>query len=83
MAGNLITSYQYDLYDNLVQVTMPRAAGTQTRSFTYNGKFLISATNPENGTVTYVYNGDQTPGHQDGRQRPEDRLRTYVTQTSA
>ena len=58
--GNLITSYQYDLYDNLVQVTMPRAAGTQTRTFTYNGKLLLTATNPENGTVTYTYNGDQT-----------------------
>jgi RHS repeat-associated protein len=35
---------------------MPRMEGTQTRSFTYSGNNLVSATNPENGTVTYTYN---------------------------
>ena len=34
---------------------MPRPTGTQTRTFTYNGKPLQTATNPENGTVTYTY----------------------------
>jgi RHS repeat-associated protein len=52
---NLITNYTYDLYDNLSQVSMPRAAGTQTRTFVYSGKYLTSATNPENGTVNYAY----------------------------
>jgi RHS repeat-associated protein len=35
---------------------MPRPTGTQTRHFAYNNTaFLQSATNPENGTVTYTY----------------------------
>jgi RHS repeat-associated protein len=37
---------------------MPRPSGTQTRSFAYNGKQLLKATNPENGTVTYTYNSN-------------------------
>lgn len=28
---------------------------TQTRTFTYNGQDMVSAANPENGTVTYTY----------------------------
>ena len=28
---------------------------TQTRTFTYSGIDLVSAANPENGTVTYTY----------------------------
>ena len=49
---------------------MPRGFTTQTRTFVYKaspsgsgttvGPFLISATNPENGTVTNSYNGDTT-----------------------
>jgi YD repeat-containing protein len=36
---------------------MPRPTGTQTRTFNYNNTaYLQSATNPENGTVTYTYN---------------------------
>jgi YD repeat-containing protein len=56
---NLITNYSYDLWDNLSQVSMPPSAGTQTRTFVYSGKYLMSATNPENGTVsdTYTANG--------------------------
>ena len=39
---------------------MPRSTGTQTRTFAYNSttQFLASATNPENGTISYVYNAD-------------------------
>src|SRR5208282_3818281 len=54
--SDYITTYTYDAWDNMNQVSMPRPSGTQTRSFTYNGKLLQSATNPENGTVTYTYN---------------------------
>src|ERR1019366_1368285 len=36
---------------------MPRSNGTQTRTFVYTGNDLTSATNPENGTVTYQYDG--------------------------
>ena len=36
---------------------MVRDGYTQTRTFLYSGPDLVSATNPENGTVTYTYNG--------------------------
>jgi YD repeat-containing protein len=44
---------------------MPRGSNTQTRTFNYItgssvGPNLLSATNPENGTVTYTYNSDNT-----------------------
>jgi RHS repeat-associated protein len=52
------TTYAYDLWNNLTQVTMPRPTGTQTRTFTYIGRYLQSATNPENGTVSYTYNSN-------------------------
>ena len=46
------TSYRYDALDNLTQVTQ---AG-QTRSFQYDAlSRQVSATNPESGTVSYVY----------------------------
>jgi YD repeat-containing protein len=61
---NFVTSYTYDLEGHLTGVSMPRPNGggtsTQTRSFNYNlatGK-LTSATNPENGTVSYGYYTD-------------------------
>jgi YD repeat-containing protein len=39
----------------------PAGAVRQTRSFVYNGSGLLtSATNPENGTVLYYYNADNT-----------------------
>jgi YD repeat-containing protein len=54
-----VTNYSYDLLSHLIQVSMPRPTGTQTRTFNYNnGGFLLSATNPENGTVTYTYNAN-------------------------
>jgi len=41
---------------------MPRSTGTQTRTFAYNSttQFLASATNPENGMISYTYNADST-----------------------
>ncbi|MGH9960596.1 MAG: hypothetical protein ACREBC_26330, partial [Pyrinomonadaceae bacterium] len=56
------TNYTYNLHDPLTQVSMPRPTGTQTRTFNYDlatGR-LTSATNPENGTVSYTYNSDGT-----------------------
>src|SRR5271166_1647045 len=65
--GNVNTQYVYDILNHLVQVIMPRGSNTQTRSFNYipsgtssPGAFLLSATNPENGTVTYTYNSNNT-----------------------
>src|SRR5208282_598139 len=51
--------------NHLIQVSMPRGSNTQTRTFNYLtgttvGINLLSATNPENGTVTYTYNSDNT-----------------------
>src|SRR5271165_1264285 len=57
---------RYDVLNHLIQVTMPRynassqITTTQTRTFNYTtsnqvGSLLLSATNPENGTVTYTY----------------------------
>jgi YD repeat-containing protein len=61
---NFVTNYSYDLEGHMIQVQMPRPNGggsyTQTRSFSYDlptGR-LTSATNPENGTVSYGYYSD-------------------------
>ena len=56
--ANLITSYTYDVLNHLTGVSMPRNGYTQTRSFTCSGMDLVSATNPENGTVTYQIRSD-------------------------
>jgi YD repeat-containing protein len=59
--GTLTTSYSYDWMNHVSGVSMPRAGATQTRSFVYSDAGLLtSATNPENGTVTYTYNADNT-----------------------
>ncbi len=49
------TSYTYDVLNHLVGVSMPRSTGTQTRCWSYTGNFLMSYTNPENGTDSYAY----------------------------
>ena len=50
------TDYTYTALDQLATVTMTRDGSyTQTRTFTYSGVDLVSATNPENGTVAYTY----------------------------
>src|SRR5260370_33770591 len=64
-SGTLTTTYAYDILNHLTTVTMPRATGAQTRTFNYTtgitvGTLLLSATMPENGTVTYTYNADKT-----------------------
>jgi RHS repeat-associated protein len=63
--GTVSTNYTYDMLNHLIQVSMPRGSNTQTRTFNYItgttvGTNLLSATNPENGTVTYTYNSDNT-----------------------
>ena len=53
------TTYTYDVLDDLTVVQQ----GVQTRTFTYDTlKRLTSATNPENGTISYTYddNGNVT-----------------------
>jgi YD repeat-containing protein len=63
--GTVATIYAYDILNHLTSVSMPRGFTTQTRTFNYTsgttvGINLLSATNPENGTVTYTYNSDNT-----------------------
>ena len=59
--GTLTTSYAYNWMEQVTQVSMPRGSTTQTRTFVYDsGGRLTSATNPENGTVTYTYNVTNT-----------------------
>ena len=56
---NYVTSYSYDALNNLTTITQ----GAQTRTFVYDSlKRLTSASNPENGTVSYQYdnNGNLT-----------------------
>ena len=59
--GTLTTSYTYDWMKHLIGSSMTRGTTTQTRTFVYNAAGqLTSATNPENGTVSYYYNADNT-----------------------
>jgi YD repeat-containing protein len=53
---NYLTSYEYDVLDNLITVTQ----GTQTRTFTYDSlSRLLTAVNPESGTVSYQYDENE------------------------
>ncbi len=63
--GQATTTYTYDALNHLIGVSMPRQMPggntvTQTRTFTYSGAYLMSANNPESGTVNYGYNADGT-----------------------
>jgi RHS repeat-associated protein len=69
-SGTYVTSYTYDLLNHLTGVSMPRPGGTQTRTFNYGnppGAFLLSATNPENGTVAYSYTNGLLTSKTDAR----------------
>ncbi len=55
--NTLLTNYSYNAANQLVQVTMTRGTVTQTRTFQWTGSDLTQSTNPENGTVTYTYDG--------------------------
>jgi YD repeat-containing protein len=50
--SNVVTTYTYDAVNHLTQVS-----GAQTRTFQWDGNLnMVSSTNPENGTATYLYN---------------------------
>jgi RHS repeat-associated protein len=57
VSGTDVTNYTYNAVNQLLTVSMPRSSGTQTRSFVWTGSDMTTATNPENGTVTYSYDG--------------------------
>jgi YD repeat-containing protein len=54
--GTYLTHYSYSWRNQLLTVSMPRDGTTQARTFGYDdwGR-MTSATQPENGTTTYVY----------------------------
>jgi YD repeat-containing protein len=59
---NITTTYTYNALNQLQNVTMcsyvpgyPCSGITQMRTFGYTNLDMTSATNPENGTVTYTY----------------------------
>ena len=60
---NYQTNYAYDVLGNLTEVRQephpPETQYPQIRSFTYSslGR-LLTATNPESGTITYTYDGN-------------------------
>jgi RHS repeat-associated protein len=64
--GNYFTTYKYDVLGHLIEVSMPRGGVTQERKFNYEyepnrpGTLLLSAQNPESGTVVYTYHPDGT-----------------------
>ena len=62
--ANVTTAYTYDALNHLHEADMTRqlmgnASVTQKRIFNYDPttQLLTSAINPENGTITYTYNG--------------------------
>lgn len=59
---NYETDYQYDVLNNLLGVTQKGGssqANWRTRSFTYDSlSRLLTATNPESGTVSYSYDAN-------------------------
>ena len=64
-SGTFTTNYSYDILNHLTRVNMPRGTtpAQPDRTFNYTsgttvGAFLLSATNPENGTVTYRYSNN-------------------------
>ncbi|MBV9269103.1 MAG: RHS repeat protein, partial [Acidobacteriaceae bacterium] len=62
------TKYTYDANNDLLTVAQNAQSGTaQSRSYQYDGLGrMTSETNPENGTVSYVYDSDSTCGTSTG-----------------
>ena len=69
------TTYGYDANDDLLSVTQ----GSESRGFSYDGlKRLLTATNPENGTLTYTYDASNNlASRTDGRTLPGVSPSTY------
>ena len=78
--GTLTTTYTYDWMNHLTGVSMPRGSAVQTRTFVYSDAGLLtSAANPENGTVLYYYNTDNTLQYKHDA-KGQDTVYTYDTQ---
>jgi YD repeat-containing protein len=63
-ATGLWTTYAYDSLSNLISVSEnAQSSSTETRSFVYDGlSRMTSETNPEAGTIRYVYDSDSVCG---------------------
>ncbi|HEX8172204.1 MAG TPA: hypothetical protein VF824_16840 [Thermoanaerobaculia bacterium] len=71
----VVTAYEYDLAGHLANVIMAEGSTTQTRSFVYDGRQLLTQeTHPESGTTSYKYDAR---GHVVSRTTPAGELR-YV-----
>lgn len=62
-SANYETDYQYDVLGNLLRVDQkggdPNSANWRTRLFTYDSlSRLLTASNPESGTITYTYDAN-------------------------
>ena len=78
--GTLTSTYTYDWMNHLAGVSMPRGSTTQMRTFAYSDAGLLtSATNPENGTVQYSYNSDNTLQYKHDA-KGQDTVYTYDSQ---
>ena len=54
--NGFLTTYTYDVLNNLIQAIQHGSGTSQTRTYTYDGLGRItSEINPENGTTSYVY----------------------------
>jgi RHS repeat-associated protein len=61
VTNGYLTTYAYDVLDNLTTVTqrVGTSGTTQTRSFTYDSlRRLTQAQNPETGTINYTYDAN-------------------------
>ncbi|HEY2011924.1 MAG TPA: hypothetical protein VGH38_00425, partial [Bryobacteraceae bacterium] len=59
--SDFTTAYTYNAANQLTGVNMLRNTDTQARGFGWTGSDLTTATNPENGTVSYTYDGAHHP----------------------
>ncbi|HRJ21626.1 MAG TPA: hypothetical protein PLF84_21470, partial [Bryobacteraceae bacterium] len=56
----IVTTYEYNHFNKLTKVNMPRDGITQTRTFEYNTEGLLTKTIfPETGTTTFTYDSDK------------------------
>ena len=77
--GTVATAYTYDWMSHVSQVAMTRAGTTQNRTFVYSDAGLPTlSTTPENGTVTYTYNSDNTLQYKHDA-KGQDTVYTYDT----
>lgn len=76
-ATTTATTYEYDVFGNLTQVTGPRAG--VTRTWVRNNRGLVtSETQPESGTTTYLYDA---VGHVTQRTTADSAITTYTYDT--